>query len=995
MAQLTFLFTDLENSTGLWQQAPLTMQSALARHDAITQTAVFEHNGRIVKTTGDGLHAVFHSAIDGVLAALAMQQAMGSEKWPAETGSLKIRVGLHSGDSQERAGDYYGSTVNTAARVMDLGHGGQILLSEVTVLLLRGSILPEIMFKELGAYKLKGLVQPEVIYQLFHPDLVHEFPPLRSASVPKTNLPAETTPLIGREQELSALSALLTDPQLTLFTIIAPGGSGKSHLAIELGHRMVKVFANGVYFVELAPINDSENIVPALAEASGYQFQQNGRGQKQQILDFLANKEMLLIMDNYEHLLDDGTVIVTDMLQAAAALKILATSRYRLQLPGETLFTLHGLSLPENGHGDAAHFAAVELFQQSARRVQPNFELTPQNLPDVVQICRLVQGMPLGLLLAAAWVPVISTAEIAGEIRQGLDILEAEGSELPARQRSVRVVFDQAWSMMSAAEQDVFMKVSVFRGGFTRDAGHKVAGAGLRELQALINKALLERSADQGRYYIHELLRQYAAEKLQQSGQEQQVRDAHCGYYLNRLAQQPPKLKGAQQLLTLNEIEVEFKNIRTAWSNAVEHRAYDLIAQALEGLYLFCFLRSRLEDGRSLFEEARQGLAPAAGVEPHPVWLALGIRFNSPLESRPQMQKLLEDALAEARRREDELEVAFCLNSLGTLAHYVDQNPPQAVAYYEECAAIYQRLGETYYLAQTLSKLGEAYQLMGHSELTWKYVQEAYDLQSQIGDFIGESETLRALSMTAYQTGKFVETVAYQEKALALQLQTNYIVGQATSNLFLGGYKFFGGDYEAGFNQLKLALEQAQEVADFSSQAWCRACLSIVYVYQGDIATAEHELGEAKAIVTDPFRQTGGGNPFLQLILNLTTFLVELVKGNIESAVGYLPMPLQLILMTGSQGFMAMMPALAAFVYDHDGRLEKAVELIGLNFRQEAFVVTWLKEWPLLIDLQTKLQEQLGAETYAAAWQRGQEQDLMTVSQAFLLYLQSGGVGVE
>jgi predicted ATPase/class 3 adenylate cyclase len=987
-AQLTFLFTDLENSTGLWQQSPMAMQDALARHDAITHAAVEEYNGRIVKTTGDGLHAAFESAIDGVLAAVSMQRAMLAEDWPAETGPLRIRIGLHCGASQERAGDYYGSTVNTAARVMDLGHGGQVLLSEVTVLLLRGQGLTDITFSDLGTHRLKGLAQPERIYQLQHPDLIHEFPPLRSPSISKHNLPAEITPLLGREREISILSGLLVDPKQSLFSIVAPGGTGKSHLALELGRRMVEKFSNGVYFVELAPIKESENIIPAVAEAVGYQFQQNGRGQKQQMLDYLANKEMLLIMDNYEHLLDGGAEIVTEILHSASGLKILATSRYRLHLPGETLFTLHGLSLPDMGAENAIHNASVELFQQSARRIRPDFEMTPENLPYVVQICRLVHGMPLGILLAAAWVSVISAAEIAEEIQQGLDILEAEESELPERQRSVRAVFDQAWSMMAEAEQNVFMKMAVFRGGFTRDAGQKVAGAGLRQLQLLVNKALLERSASDGRYFVHELLRQYGEEKLKQSGDDWQVLDNHSAYYLTYLAQQTAKPKGSEQLSTLKEIEGDLENIREAWENAVDKRAYDLIYQAMEAMFLFCFLRSRLEDGKSLFERARQALAPQAGEAPHPVWLALGIRFYNTTDNQ-LVKERLRASLTRARDRGDEMEAAYCLNSLGTIAHYVDQDPPQAIAFYEECTAIYRQLGEKYYLAQTFSKLGEAHQLMGQTDLTLKYVNVAYELQRQIGDHIGESETLRALSMTAGQTGDYDAFLDYLEKALAIQVQTNYVVGQATSNLYLGSFKFTGGKYAEGFMQVQLALDQALEVADFSTQAWCYAFLSIMKSARGDYTGAEEDLEQAEAIEIDPFRQTGAGNPFLQLQINLARFILDVAKGDFQTAKKDLLQPLNLAVKTASQPYMPMILALVALIYGHDGRSGEAVALLGLAFSKPDAFNMWLKEYAPLIELQSELRDSLGQDEFEASWERGQSLDLEATSGKVLKYIES------
>lgn len=601
----------------------------------------------------------------------------------------------------------------------------------------------------------------------------HVGPPVpvaRKTPASRHNLPVQITPFVGRDFEITALSGLILDPNLSLLSIVAPGGMGKTRLALELGSRMVERFTDGVFFVELAPINAGDNIIPAVAEALGYQFQQNGRSQKQQVLDYLQNKELLLILDNFEHLITGGAQIVTEMLQAAARLKILVTSRQRLYQTGETLFTLHGLKLPDlNRPDDAAHSAAIELFQQTARRARPEFTLTPENLPHIAQICQLVQGMPLAILLAAPWVTVLSTAEIVKEIQHGLDILAAEGSDLPERLRSIRVVFDYAWSMMTQAEQQVFMKLAVFRGGFRREAGQTVANAGLQHLRSLTTKGLIARDADLGRYHIHELLRQYAAERLHQSGQYHQTRHTHTRYYLSYLAGQAPNLKGASQLATLKLIEFDFENIREAWDDAINNRQYDLLGGALEAMYLFCFLQSRLEDGRALFDKARQGLAPESGQTPHPVWLALGIRFYSTAGSQSKLQERLESSLALARQRGDSLEAAFCLHTLATIAHFVDQNPPQAIEYYAECVATYRRLGEKYYLAHTLSKLGEAHQLIGQTNVTLEYVNEAYQLQREIGDQMGESETLRALSMTAFQTGQYEAMEDYLERAYAIQ----------------------------------------------------------------------------------------------------------------------------------------------------------------------------------------------------------------------------------
>jgi len=983
-APLTFLFTDLENSTVLWQQAPEEMKTALAEHDRILRAAVEAHNGRIVKTTGDGIHAVFDSPRDAVLCALDGQRTLAGNHWPEETGPLKVRMGMHTGECQERDGDYYGTTVNQAARIMGLGHGGQILLSGVTAVLLNDRPPSGGSFLRLGAYQLKGLLQSEDIYQLVHPDLAPEFPPLKAGTASKHNLPSGLTPLLGRTAELEALSSMLLDHTHLLITIIAPGGMGKTRLALELGQRLVGDFKDGVFFVELAPIIEGELILPAISQSIGYQVQPGERDLMQQLADYLHDKEMLLILDNFEQV-TDGTQYVDKLLRSCPQLKSLVTSRQRVGIMGESHFLLAGLDLPGRNSLDLpTSYPAFELFQDAARRARPDFSLNRDNLPHVVQICQLVQGMPLGILLAAQWVSMLSPAEILAELQQGLDLLEAEGSELPDRQRSIRVVFDYAWNMLNEIEQGVFSRMSVFRGGFSRQAGQAVAGAGLRQLQSLTGKALLTWEAERGRYTVHELVRQYAAERLRLSGREAEARAQHADYFLHELAVAASGLKGAAQLPTLDRIEIEFGNIRAAWLWAIENREPDLLGGAIEGMYLFCRLRSRLDDGRALFGKARDQFAPAAGQDPDPIWMKVCVRFSGTGSESKVQKARFEQALALAQRLGDEFETAFCLDSLGTIAHYVEQNPPLAINYYENCRTIYSRSGEKYYLAQVLSKMGEAYQLMGQNEQTLKYVNQAYEMQREIGDLVGESETLRALSMTASQMGLFEDFEAYQEQAYAIQLQTNYLLGQATSNLYLGGFKFLRGKIVEGRRQMELGLELAIDVADSSTQAWCHAMLALFNCLNGDFEQGKAELNKAKGIQTDPFRQTGAGNPFLELNINTADFILSLQDGNLLEAKKHLLQPLHLIIMTHSVVYMHIILPLAALVRVQEGRPGAAGELFGLTDTLPVQTTGWIAHCEWLKKTRRTVEEQLGGPALEAALERGKSLDLQNTVKAFL-----------
>ncbi len=307
----------------------------------------------------------------------------------------------------------------------------------------------------------------------------------------KHNLPAQTTEFVGRETEVQAVVDLLAQPNNRLVTILAPGGMGKTRLSLAVAEAMLQDYADGVFFVELAPLSDVDSIITTIADELGYHFQSDGRDPLEQLQDYLKSRSLLLVLDNFEHLIA-GASLTTNLLKSAPDLNILATSRQRLNQTGETVYDLAGMDFPTwETPDDAKDYGAVKLFIQSARRVQPDFDLTADNLNAVARITKLVQGMPLGIVLSASWLSMLSPDEIASELETGFDLLESDASDLPERQRSMRAVFDYSWSHMTEAEQDVFMKLSVFRGGFTRDAAQAVAGANLRVLMSLINKSLI------------------------------------------------------------------------------------------------------------------------------------------------------------------------------------------------------------------------------------------------------------------------------------------------------------------------------------------------------------------------------------------------------------------------------------------------------------------------------------------------------------------------
>jgi predicted ATPase/DNA-binding SARP family transcriptional activator len=430
----------------------------------------------------------------------------------------------------------------------------------------------------------------------------HLTPATRNATAPRHNLPASLTPFVGREAELAALLALREQPDTRLLTLVGAGGMGKTRLAIELARASLDAYADGVFFVALAPLAAAAALPAAIAQALGLTIQ--GGDSTAALVRFLGNKHMLLLLDNFEHL-RDGVGLVVTILETAPHLQILATSRERLNMRGEQLFVIEGLPYAQGARlEDAAAEPAVHLFAQSARRSQPSFQLSAPNLPDVLQICRLVQGMPLGLELAAAWAGLLPLPEIAGEIARSAEFLAADWQDAPERQRSMRAVFEWSWALLNDVERQVFKQLAVFRGGFTRDAAQAVVGASLRGLTTLVQKSLLYQDAT-GRYQVHELLRQYAFEQLHAAPDEHTtIEGRHSAFYLSFVEQRAMRLARHEPQQAAAEIRTEIDNVRQAWAWAAANTRADDLDRSLYGLWQFYWLI-----GLSLEGEERFGLA--------------------------------------------------------------------------------------------------------------------------------------------------------------------------------------------------------------------------------------------------------------------------------------------------------------------------------------------------------------------------------------------------
>lgn len=549
----------------------------------------------------------------------------------------------------------------------------------------------------------------------------------------RNNLGAQTTAFVGREAELGELYRHLQDPATRLITLLGPGGMGKTRLALELAETVVEgrvpgtqsrrrdpAFTDGVFLVTLQPLSNPAAIPNALAEAIGFQFYP-GLPPRTQLLDYFRDKSMLLIADNCEHL-TEGLALLTDILHAAPGIKIIATSRAKLSLQGETLFTIDGMDYPDDGHlDDAMRYGGMRLFVQSARRVQPRFEMRQEYVAPVARICALVRGMPLGIELAAGWAEMLTPQEIADEVARCIDFLESGSSNIPTRQRSVRAVFDSSWRLLNDDEQRAFIRMAVFRGSFTRAGAQAVTGAGLRPLMGLVNKSFLQRDPDTGRYVAHELMRQFAEEMLKESGEADAIMRAHCEFFLHETIELLPAIESPRQPEAFATIDYAFENVRAAFNYAVRNCLFDLIIDAAHPLGIYFDLRALYTEGLAFFTAAADILRGYPSAPSRDNALAAACYWAAFYASYFRQNEIAGPLITEAAaviRPDAPVQIWAQLHMASGYYHLLLGDPLMARAELETATALFHDCGRPWDAAHAQMNGGTAYWYRNTAEMT-------------------------------------------------------------------------------------------------------------------------------------------------------------------------------------------------------------------------------------------------------------------------------------
>lgn len=607
---VTFVFTDVEGSTRLWEEAPESMMEALNQHDEVIDAAIAEHGGISVKPRGEGdsRFLVFTEAAGAVAAMAKIQAGLADVGW-ATPRPIRVRASIHTGAADLQLGDYYGSAVNRAARLRGIAHGGQTVMSGSTWELVRDRLPGGVSVRDMGEHGLKDLSRPEHVFQIDVPGVPGEFPALKSLDAVPNNLPEQLTDFVGRDAEVAEAKRLLEATRL--LTILAPGGTGKTRLGIQTAADLVGDFPDGVFFVALADIGHGDEIIQVIAEALGVALSTD-EDVRTQLLAYLSNKKQLLVLDNFEHLAE-GATIIGEILRAASGVKVIATSRSKLNLSGEAVCPLGGLESTWESETDALQTGAVQLFLAAAKRANPSFVLSREDLEPLGDILAHTGGSPLGILLAAAWVDMLSIDEIAEEVRKSLDFLETEMGDVPDRHRSVRAVFDYSWALLSESEREMFAALSVFSGGFTRDAAQTVAGASLRNLATLSNKSLIAPSPSDGRYAIHELLRKYALDELRKDAERsREAFDAHADYYAELADPADNPTLRFNQAESLAILAADIENVRAGFRHSLSTGNAARALRFVVGVYFLYECRGWYQAGVSIFDRAYKSVAGGA-----------------------------------------------------------------------------------------------------------------------------------------------------------------------------------------------------------------------------------------------------------------------------------------------------------------------------------------------------------------------------------------------
>jgi predicted ATPase/class 3 adenylate cyclase/DNA-binding CsgD family transcriptional regulator len=835
---VTLLLADVEGSTRLWETRPEEMTAAIARLDRVLSAAVAARDGvrPVEQGEGDSFVVAFARASDAVACALDLQRAA--------LAPIRLRIGVHTGEVQLRdEGNYVGPTINRTARLRDLAHGGQTVLSGTTEDLVVDALPADAWLTDLGTHELRGVARPERVVQLCHPDVQNDFPPLRTPKgVDVHDLPAQLTSFIGRGAQIDKIGTLLAENRIV--TLTGAGGAGKTRLAAQVATRFVAEFPGGVWWVDLAPITHSAVLPVAVARAMCLPDQQ-GRSTMETLIGFVGGRQMLIVLDNCEHLLTATASLVAELLGGCPGLKLLTTSREPIGVPGEVTFVVPSLSLDGE---------AIDLFADRARRVRPDFSVTDDNAAAVTEICRRLDGMPLAIELAAARVRALSLDEIVDGLHDRFRLLTGGVRTAVRRQQTLHASVDWSHALLSETERVLFRRLAVFLGGFDLDAAHAVAGSAemtryqvLDQLALLVDKSLViaENLSGSTRYRLLETVRQYGLEKLGESGEADGVRSRHCDYYTSMAAELDAPSRDGHEL-RIARAENEIDNLRAAFAWSCESSKLDRALQLASSLQPLWLSGGRFREGFDWFDSIlahndaqKLNLPPAVQARALADWAILDAL-------RSGLDRLIDQArhaVAIARELDDAALLVRALVACGSITVY---SLDVAQTYLDEAIAVARELVDRWGLCQALGWLASGATIAGDPVAAITAAQEGRDLADAVSDPFVSRQCRGALGIAHVMQGNLVEAIQQLPKVIADAERAHDLIWWTAGLLYQAQALAFHGDTDAAEAAARTALRSASEnLNDPYQEGWAYTMLALASLTAGDSAAAANASAAA------------------------------------------------------------------------------------------------------------------------------------------------------
>jgi predicted ATPase/Tfp pilus assembly protein PilF len=830
------------------------MSKALAAHDTLARHSVESCRGTVVKMVGDGIYAVFDEALDALAAALGIQLALADSTVTSGI-SLRVRCGLHAGVVERREGDYFGNAVNRAARIMGVAHGGQVIVSQAVFDWVAGRLPAPVALRDLGAVRLKDLARPERVYQVLHPQLRQDFPALRSLEATPNNLPQQITSFVGREHALRDVRELLGTNRL--LTLVGVGGLGKTRLSLQLGAEVLDDYADGVWFVEMAPLSDARLVHQAVASVLRVK-EEPGRTVQEALLKFVRDRQLLVILDNCEHLIRACAGLANELLQSGPQVKVLASSRESLRVVGETTYALSTLSVPAP-NGDLpvemmTQYEAVNLFSDRARATQPTFRVNSNNAAAVADICHRLDGIPLAVELAAARVRALSVETIAERLTDRFRLLTGGGATSLPRQQTLRACIDWSYDLLTDAERVLLQRLAVFVGGWGLQGAEAVCTEGqidkpsvLELLTRLVEKSLVEFEAESGRYRLLETVRQYARDRQVESGPDETVRDRHRDYYLALAEEAESKLKGAQQAEWLRRLDDEHENLRAALGWSLVEPGSGAGLRLCGALQRYWWTRGHLGEGRAWCMRALENVGADVRSPERAKALSAEGQLAYFQGDYAASRARHEESLAIRRKLGDQLGVGASLSSLGNVS-YEQGDLSAARALYEECLAILRDVGSRSGVATSLNNLGFVLSELGDHAAASALHGESLAIKRELGDRSGIAHSLNNLGRVAYQQGKFGSAQTLYEESLAIRREIGDRIGIASSLNNLGTLSYDQGDFSSARTMHMEALAIWAELDDLQGIAYSLEGLAPLEAALGSYIRAARRWGAAERL---------------------------------------------------------------------------------------------------------------------------------------------------